>query len=173
MPWLGWGPWPSCSSSPAIVYLGAEILVVQALDRVEFGLRQWRQARGFGVLPGLVGTARTRNHAGHSRLLDDPPKGPLSGGPAGDGRELPGGLDAGLEVDARERLPDVERLTAGAVVARIVGGEPGGLDVVFAVAAREPLPDAERPPAGVVVARIVGGEGGFLGFPAGQQPRRE
>jgi len=48
---------------------------------------------------------------------------------SGDGRELPGRPDASLEADTRERLPDVERLTAGVVVAMIVGGERGVLGV--------------------------------------------
>src|SRR5262249_60764412 len=39
--------------SPAVVHRGAEVLVVQGLDRAEFGLRQRRKARGLGVLPGL------------------------------------------------------------------------------------------------------------------------
>src|SRR6188472_1813130 len=43
------------SRSPAVVHCGTEVLVVQPFDRVEFGLRQRRQAGRLGVLPGLGG----------------------------------------------------------------------------------------------------------------------
>src|SRR6478752_9411933 len=92
--WVTWGRAGRRSSagSPAVVHGGAEVLVVQGLDRAELGLRQRRQAGGLGVLPGLGGAAGAGDHGCHPGLLDDPAQRPLrgraAGQAAGNGREL-------------------------------------------------------------------------------------
>ena len=78
---------------------------------------------GGGVRPGLSTVAGTGDHAGDAGLVDDPPQ--RQGGRRGRGerREFSRGLDSGFEVDAGERLADVERLAVPVVVAMIIGGE--------------------------------------------------
>src|SRR5215470_13393193 len=112
-------------SSPAVVYLGADPPVVDVFDAAEFRCGQRRQTGRGGVLPGLLWIARARDHGGDARLLDHPAqRGLCRGGTGGDeGGELPGRVDAGIEVNAGEGLPDVEGLTVAVVAAMVAGCE--------------------------------------------------
>src|SRR5664279_5840292 len=86
----------------------------------------------------LRNIARTRDHRADTRLLSNPRQRHLRGREVGNGRltsnkssELVNRSNAGLEVDAREGLPHVERFAATVIRAVIVFGE-GGVDGVLA-----------------------------------------
>src|SRR3984957_19028571 len=115
----------SIGSSPPVMDLGADAVVVDGLDGVELVAGEWWQCGGGCVLPGLVWVSGSGDDGGHAGLLDDPGQGGLSGG--GSGRrqrgELAGRFHAGVEVDAGERLAGVECLAVPVVAAGIVRAE--------------------------------------------------
>src|ERR1700761_4934761 len=75
--------------SPAAVDGGAEVLVVQVLDRVQRRLVQRRQRRRLRVLPGLLHVAGARDDRGHPGLLDDPAQRGLGRGRRSSGTPMP------------------------------------------------------------------------------------
>ena len=89
-----------------MVDLGADSPVVDGLDGAELSVGEWRQSCGDRILVRLAWAARPGDDGAHAWLLDHPGQCGLSRGRCWRRQrgELTARVDAGIEVDAGERL---------------------------------------------------------------------
>src|SRR5215213_7522233 len=118
-------PFRGRAGSPAVVHVGADALVVHALEVGELGVGQRCEGRGGDVAADLGDVAGAGDHGGDAGLVDDPAEGEGGGRDVGTGDlgHFTRRGETDVERHAGERLADVEGLTVPVEVPVVVGRE--------------------------------------------------